>query len=65
MIKSVRHKALANFHFNGKAKGLNANHLRRIRLFLDHLEVVGSPGEMGFPGSGLHVLAVDRKGQYS
>lgn len=65
MIRSIRHKALGNFHFKGRPKGLNADHLRRIRLLLDHLEVIESPGEMDFPGSGYHTLTGDRQGQYS
>lgn len=65
MIKSIRHKALGHYHSKGVSKGLNADHLRRIRLFLDQLDTISSPKEMDFPGSGFHLLIGDRKGQYS
>ena len=65
MIKSIRHKGLGNFYFKGGAKGLNASHLRRIRLFLDHLEVISHPDEMDFPGSGFHPLVGNRQDQYA
>lgn len=65
MIKSIRHKSLRAYWETGKAKGLNADWLPRLRRRLDLLNVASAPEEMNMPGFRFHALDGDKKGSYA
>jgi proteic killer suppression protein len=56
MIKSFRHKGLEDFFYNGTKRGIRPKHADKLAGVLDALDAATSPGNMGFPGSGLHPL---------
>jgi proteic killer suppression protein len=56
MIKSFRHKGLEDFFYDGTKKGIQAKHADKLADILDALNAATSPGNMGFPGSGLYPL---------
>lgn len=60
MIKSFKHKGLEDLFFDGTAKGIQAKHAQKLTDILDRLDQSTAPGDMAFPGSGLHPLKGDR-----
>ncbi len=65
MIKKIRHKGLAKFYLCGETRGLNAEHVARLRLQLGVLDRSQSPMGMNLPGWKLHALKGARKGQWA
>jgi toxin HigB-1 len=65
MIKSFKHKGLEDFFYTGKKKGIKAEHADRLERLLDGLNAASEMRDMNYPGSGLHKLAGDKKGQYA
>ena len=65
MIKSFAHKGLEKFFLTGNPQGIQTQHAVKLALLLDHLDAAARPGDMGFPGSGLHPLKGDLKGHWS
>jgi len=65
MIKSFIHKGLKNFFEKGCARGINTNHIERIRLVLTRLNVSSHPEDMRLPGLKLHRLQGKWKDLYS
>ena len=65
MIKSLRHKGLRRFFETGNTAGIQAAHVRKIRLELTALETAASIEDMAIPGFHLHPLKGERKGQWS
>jgi toxin HigB-1 len=59
MIKSFKHKGLEKLFFDGIAKGVQAKHAQKLLDILDLLDNAVAPGDMDFPGSGLHPLKGD------
>ena len=65
MIKSFQHKVLEYFFNTGTRKGIRPDHADRIGIILDRLNAANEIKDMNYPGSNLHKLTGDKKGQYS
>lgn len=65
MIKSFSHKGLEDFFYDGVKKGIQPKHAQKIGDVLDLLDAAATVGDMNFPGSGLHTLKGDRKGEWA
>jgi toxin HigB-1 len=65
MIQSFRSKRLERYWTKGDAKGLPADHMKRLNLRLTALDNAAAPTEMNVPGWHFHVLTGDMLGRYS
>ena len=65
MIRSFKHKGLAKFFSTGSTAGIQANHVKRLRLILGRLNVSTQPQDMNLPGLRLHQLSGNRAGSWS
>jgi len=65
MIKSFKHKGLKDFFYTGKKKGIKPEHAARVERILDRLNASSEIRDMNYPGSDLHKLVGDKKGQYA
>ena len=65
MIRGFKHKGLARLFTTGSRKGVQAQHVERLRLILGRLNAATSPKDMDLPGLGLHPLKGDRKGVWA
>ena len=65
MIKSFKHKGLETFFYTGKKKGIRPEHAIRLERILDRLNAADEAKDMNQPGSDLHKLAGNKKGQYA
>jgi proteic killer suppression protein len=65
MIKSFKHKGLEDFFHTGKKKGIKPEHADRIERILDRLNAASEIRDTNYPGSDLHKLSGDKKGQYA
>ena len=65
MIKSFKHKGLETFFYTGKKKGIRPEHAIRLERILDRLNAADEVKDMNYPGSDLHKLAGNKKGQYA
>ena len=61
MIKRFKHKGLKQLFESGISKGVNPNHVTRLRKILALLETAETPEDMDLPGLGLHQLKGKRK----
>ena len=65
MVKSFKHKGLEDFFCSGKKKGIRPEHGDRLGRILDRLHAANDIKDMNYPGSNLHKLTKDKKGQYA
>ena len=65
MIKSFKHKGLEDFFYTGKKKGIKPEHADRLERILDRLNAASEIRDMSYPGSDLHKLPGDKKGQHA
>jgi proteic killer suppression protein len=65
MIESIRHKGLRQFFEHDNPKGVNAEHVRKIRQILGALHAAQTIDAMRLPTFGLHALKGDRKGYWA
>jgi len=65
MITSFSHKGLEKFFKTGSAKGIDGNHVNKLRRQLDALDAATQVRDMGIPGWGLHELLGKRKGTWA
>ncbi len=65
MIRTVAHKGLERFFTKGVVRGIHPSHARRLRLILARLHGATVIGDMGFPGSELHPLAGELRGNWA
>ena len=65
MIKSFKHKGLGDFFYTGSKKGITPSHSSKLAKILDRLHAANEIKDMSYPGSYLHQLSGDKKGQYS
>ena len=65
MIKSFKHKGLEDFFYTGKKKGIKPEQAARLERILDRLNAASEIRDMNYPGSDLHKLVGDKKGQYA
>lgn len=56
MIKSFRHKGLADLFRTGKSRGVSPDLQKRALRRLDRLNVAVVPAEMAIPGFDFHAL---------
>ena len=60
MIRSFRHKGLELFFITGRKSGIQAKHIKRLKLILVWLNSATSPDDMNLPGLFLHPLKGNR-----
>lgn len=65
MIKSFTHKGLKKFFYTGAKSGIQASHVKRLRLILTYLNEAESIEDMGLPGFRLHPLKGKYRGLWS
>ena len=65
MIRSFRHKGLERFYRAGSTAGIQAKHVKRLRLQLARLEMSSGPNDMNAPGWKLHALQGSLVGHWS
>jgi proteic killer suppression protein len=65
MIESIRHKGLRQLFEDDNPKGVNAEHVRKIRQILGALHAAQTIDAMRLPTFGLHALKGDRKGYWA
>ena len=56
MIRSFRHKGLAEFFLEGSTRKIRPEHPKRLRLILARLHAAREPRDMDLPGLRLHGL---------
>lgn len=65
MIKSFRHKGLADFFRTGSTRKIQAKHAKRLRLILTMLNAATHAGQMDAPGLRLHPLKGTLGGRFA
>ena len=65
VIGSIRHKGLRDYWTRGRARGVDAGWIRKLRRILSALEAAERPEHMNYPGSYFHPLKGNREGRYS
>ncbi|TPE54274.1 peptidase [Maribrevibacterium harenarium] len=65
MITSFKHKGLERFYRTGSTSGVQASHVKRLRLILSNLDQAEIVDDMDLPGLRLHELSGARKGTWS
>jgi proteic killer suppression protein len=65
MIESIRHKGLRQLFEDDNAKGVNAEHVRKLRQILGALQAAQTIDAMRLPTFGLHALKGDLKGYWA
>ncbi len=63
VIKSFRHKGIEDFFYTGNKKGIKAEYAGRLERILDRLNAANEIKDINYPGSNLHKLYGDKKGQ--
>jgi proteic killer suppression protein len=56
MIKSFRHKGLAEFFATGRSKKIMPKHREKVRMILSLLNSITHPAQMAAPGLRYHPL---------
>ena len=56
MIKKFKHKGLKTLYATGNQKGVNPEHVKRLRIILSRLDASKGPEDMALPGLRLHPL---------
>lgn len=65
MIKTFKHKGLEDFFYTDSKKGIIPEHANRLGKILDRLNAASDIKDMNYPGSFLHQLRGNKKGQYA
>jgi len=65
MIRKFKHKGLKELFESGKAKGVNPQHVTRLRQIIALLETSETLEDMDLPGLKLHELKGQRKGTWA
>ena len=65
MIKSFKHKGLEEFYQTGSTRGIQPNHVNKLRMQLAALDTAHSIDDLDIPGYRLHRLSGNRKGIWS
>ena len=63
MIKSFRHKGLRKLFETGNTSGVQASHIKRLRMQLAALDTAQSVEDMDIPGFRLHQLKGQMRGR--
>jgi proteic killer suppression protein len=64
-IKSLSHKGLEDFFYDGTKKGIQAKQADKLGDILDRLDASREIKDMNYPGSGLHPLKRKKKGRWA
>jgi proteic killer suppression protein len=65
MIEPFRHKGLRTFFETGSASGIQASHVKRLRMQLAALDTAKIIDDMDIPGFRLHPLRGRMQGRWS
>ena len=65
MIRSVKHRGLRRLYEADDRRGLNPEHVPRIRRILQALDLATRPEDLDFPGFRLHPLQGELAGYWS
>ncbi|HMJ98000.1 MAG TPA: type II toxin-antitoxin system RelE/ParE family toxin [Reyranella sp.] len=65
MIRKFRHRGLERLFVEGRARGVSARHVPRLRRILAALHHSKGPDGMALPGFRLHPLKGERRGQWA
>lgn len=65
MIRRFRHRGLKRLYEDDDRRGLNAQHVDKIRRVLAYLDRASEPRDMDLPGWRLHPLKGDLAGSWS
>ncbi|WP_029890981.1 type II toxin-antitoxin system RelE/ParE family toxin [Polycyclovorans algicola] len=65
MIKSFRHKGLRKLFETGSTSGVQASHIKRLRMQLAALDTAQAVEDMDIPGVRLHPLKGQMRGRWS
>ena len=65
MISSFKHKGLENFYKKGSTKGIQGDHVNKLRMQLAALDSAQKIEDLDIPGYRLHSLKGNRKGLWS
>ncbi len=65
MIKSFIHKGLEKFYESGSTKGIEFEHVKKIKMRLVALDTALAIEDLALPGFNLHILKGDRDGIWS
>jgi len=65
MIGRIRHRGLKNLYEDGSSRGLNPNHVEKLKRVLARLDRAARPEHMDLPGWRLHPLKGDLAGFWS
>jgi toxin HigB-1 len=65
MIKSFRHKGLAELFNTGNARKVQAKHAARLKIILTMLNAATRAGQLNAPGLRLHPLKGKPSGRYA
>ncbi|MDF1690547.1 MAG: type II toxin-antitoxin system RelE/ParE family toxin [Cycloclasticus sp.] len=65
MIKSFKHKGLEVFYSTGSTKGIQAKHVKKLRMQLIALDTAHQIEDLDIPGYRLHELKGNLKGCWS
>ena len=65
MIRSIRHKGLSRFYEEGDSRGVNTEHVEKLRDVLARLDAAASASDMDLPGFRLHALKGNLKGYWA
>lgn len=65
MIRSIRHKGLKRLYEDDDPRGLDAEHLVKMRDILARLDAASAVTDMDIPGLRLHALKGEMKGFWS
>ena len=62
MIRSIRHKGLRRFYEHDDRRGIDSQHVEKLRDILARLDAAVTVADMEFPGFQLHRLRGELKG---
>ncbi|MGC9955119.1 MAG: type II toxin-antitoxin system RelE/ParE family toxin [Rhizomicrobium sp.] len=65
MIRRFRHRGLKRLYEDDNRRGLNPQHVERIRRVLSYLDRASEPRDMDLPGWRLHLLKGELAGFWS
>ena len=65
MIQSFRHKGLKRLYEDDDRRGVQAEHVEKLRNILARLDAAGSVEDMDLPGFNLHGLKGDLAGYWA
>lgn len=65
MIRNIRHRGLRLLHEQGTGRGVQPEHVRRLRAQLATLNIAGEVEEIDQPTYHFHELTGNRRGTYA